>query len=493
MRHVICLLVCVLTAMSPAIGQDAPMTDSAPPDGSVVLPDTPAGRQLGAFLTVFDRGDRDAIAAFMTEHFVPVRPDMPGPAERSLVFAKRREIYGRVTLDAIELDEATRLRAIGHAERADVIEAEVIVEPGEPHRIVSLDIRRRRPPDAPAHGVKLESEQIVEQAGRMMDALDEQGRFSGVVMIAKDGNVIFERATGLASMRFGSANTIETTFNAGALSRMFTGVAVAKLVEEGKLDYADTVGKYLPDYPDDVVTSIVTIEQLLTHTAGLDDLAPGLVEQHASQLRTIDDWMSLLDGVEVAWYPGQEFHYTAPPYIILGAIIEKASGESYYEYVQHAVFDPAGMVHTGFFDLDVPIEGVAEGYTRRHPRHPDRLVSNRSLVPVHGGPAGPVFTTARDLLRFAGALQRNELLGQESTRLVLDGKALLRGTQYYGYGFFHSKDAVPVVGHAGTYPGANAQFDMYPTEGYVVVVLANIDPPIAQLVASQINRWIVGR
>lgn len=167
--------------------------------------------------------------------------------------------------------------------------------------------------------------------------------------------------------------------------------------------------------------------------------------------------------------------------MLLGAIIEKVSGQDYYSYVQDHIYKPAGMTDTGFYEPGKDIPNLAIGYTKMGPNNEQlaELRDNNGLREIKGGPAGGGYSTAPDLVKFHQALRSYKLLNEEYTKLITTGKVDAGGLiGRYGYGFsdkvFGGKH---IVGHNGGSPGIAANFEMYPELGYTAVLLMNSDPP----------------
>ena len=160
-------------------------------------------------------------------------------------------------------------------------------------------------------------------------------------------STIFAEAYGLADREHRIPNSLNTRFRIGSMNKMFTAVAVLQLVTAGKLKLDDPLIKYLPDYPNRELASKVTISQLLSHTGGTGDFFGPQFSARRLEFRTHEDYIKLFGNRPVAFEPGSRFEYSNYGFIILGAVIEKVSGESYYDYVHDHVYNPAGMISTG--------------------------------------------------------------------------------------------------------------------------------------------------
>jgi CubicO group peptidase (beta-lactamase class C family) len=184
---------------------------------------------------------------------------------------------------------------------------------------------------------------------RRMVAADE---FSGAVLIAKDGDVLFRRAYGLADRKRRIPNTLHTRFRIGSMNKMFTAVAILQLVEAGKVELTAPLGKYLRDYPNRDVATKVTIHHLLTHTGGTGDIFGPDFDDHRKTLRTLADYVELYGQRGLEFQPGSRWAYSNYGMLLLGVVIEKVTGQSYYDYVQAHIYGPAGMTATGSLPED---------------------------------------------------------------------------------------------------------------------------------------------
>ena len=190
--------------------------------------------------------------------------------------------------------------------------------------------------------------------------------FSGVALVAKRDKTVFEKATGLANVTHHVPNTMETIFNYGSIGKVFTKLAIQKLQAQGKLSLSDTIGKFLPDYPNQQARSAVTISQLIEMRSGIGDFfGDEFAAKPKNEIRTLSDYMPLFASKPLAFQPGAKEAYSNGGYVVLGRIIEKITGMSYYDYVAKEIFLPFGMTDTGYFEPDSPRERIATGYTKR--------------------------------------------------------------------------------------------------------------------------------
>jgi len=254
------------------------------------------------------------------------------------------------------------------------------------------------------------------------------------------------------------------------MGKMFTGVAIAQLVERGELSFDDPVAARLPGF-----AHPVTVHQLLTHTSGLGD-----VFARYRDTPPPDDLGQLVAEIQaepLAFPPGAGFRYSNSGYVVLGAIIERVAGVPYADYVRRFILEPAGMRRTAVARCrPAEIGDMAIGYLRA----PDgTLRGNGDRVQV-GSPAGGAYSTVGDMAAFADALLAHRLLSAPLTETVLAGKVVtdrpVPGEDRYAYGFADQTiNGVRIVGHNGGTPGYEAELNIYPDLGCTVVLLSNQD------------------
>jgi CubicO group peptidase (beta-lactamase class C family) len=319
------------------------------------------------------------------------------------------------------------------------------------------------------------------------------GQFSGAVLVARDGTPVLQQAHGMADRQRRVANTVGTRFCTCSMGKMFTAVAIAQLVEQGRLSFEDTIAPYVSGYgfPSEIADH-VTVAELLTHTAGTGD---ALQRTPTSQPPTTTaGLMKVIAATPLRFTPGSRFSYSNSGYIILGAVIEHVTGHSYAEHIRDRIFAPAGMTDTDiriYTPADVP--GMAHPYALvgedgqpvggGPPGSTPQPATLRDVadVPQIANPSGGAYSTVTDMHNFAQALTGHKLLGPALTRTLLAGKvhtadpARPPGDQY-AYGFDDvTINGVRIVGHNGGSPGYEGQLDIYPDKGYVVVIMTNQD------------------
>ncbi len=263
------------------------------------------------------------------------------------------------------------------------------------------------------------------------------------------------------------------------MGKMFTAVAALQLVEKGKLALADPIGRHLPDYPNKEVAAKVTVRHLLTHTGGTGDIFGPQFREKREQLRNLLDYVQLYGTRPLQFEPGSRWSYSNYGYLLLGVLVERASGLAYEEYLQQRVFSPAGMKGTGLQPESETVPQRARGYLRRD----NAWVDCRDTLPWRGTSAGGGYATIGDLFRFALALHGGKLIGRSLVdEAVRKQENADRPGLGYGYGFMVDERAPEFFGHGGGAPGMNGELRIYPEQGVVVAALSNFDPPAASAV-----------
>ncbi len=320
-------------------------------------------------------------------------------------------------------------------------------------------------PRLAAQAAPLSRDELTRRLGAAVDSLALADEFSGVVALAHGGTIVFRRAWGSADRESGRPNDPETAFNIGSINKLFTATAIRQLAAAGRLDLDSTLGRAWPDYPDPEVARRITIRQLLQHTSGIGGniFAPP-ASGRRNDIRRLADYLPLFVHEPLRFEPGTQEAYSNAGYVVLGLLVERLTGRSYYDYVRDEVYRPAGLTRTGHFAVDSLPPNTAVGYTRGDnwgdtsiPRH-----RNSAELPGRGSSAGGGYSTAEDLLRFVAALRAGKVPSGPPAG----------------------------IGVAGGSGGLNAAVEGDLPGGYDLVVLANLDPPAAERVARMVRGWL---
>ncbi len=361
--------------------------------------------------------------------------------------------------------------------------------PDEPDKIAGLSLQagggERGGPKLPPFELPddASSEQIAEALDAYLGSLGRDGVFSGAALVARHGEPIYTGAWGLASREWEAPNRIDTRFDLGSINKSFTRIAIGQLVLAGELSLDDRIADHLPGYPNADVAVKVTIRHLLDHSSGIGDIFNDRFFHSAKRLyREPEDFFPVFADQPLAFEPGTGSAYSNGGFMVLGAIIAAASGQTYSEYVAEHIFAPAGMDSTGFFARDEPVPNVAIGYTHMGPDgRTDELHNNLFRLPVRGNSAGSAFSTVGDLLAFDNALREHRLLAPAWTHWYFGGAE--PGTENPEAPSGRSTAATGIAGGA---PGVSAVLE---SDGVVtIIVLSNYDEPGAETVGRALRR-----
>ncbi|MFO0892125.1 MAG: serine hydrolase domain-containing protein [Isosphaeraceae bacterium] len=450
---------------------------------AVALPDTPAGKQAARLFEAIGSGDREKIKAFIEQNFAAgFLAEFP-LAQHVDVNARMASETGGLVPREILTSEPTRLRLLAGTKKGKgQFQVGVQVEEAPPHKIAGIGFMRPQPsakvtpPPTPEGPRPLGHDQIAAWTREYLDRLTKADAFSGAVLLAQGDRVIVAEARGLASRAWNVPNRLDTKFNLGSMNKMFTAIAIAQLVEQSKVSLDDPIGKHLPDYASKDAARKVTVRHLLGHTSGLADyFNDNFMKASRDRFRTVADYFPLFEKEPLQFEPGARFRYSNAGFMVLGAIVQKASGMDYFDYVREHIYKPAGMINTDAYELDTDVPNLAVGYTRGEGDGPGTpaVKNNVFLHVIKGGPAGGGYSTVEDLHRFATALREGKLVRPETFRQwTTPGEK----TPNYAFGFQIFQAEKPrVVGHSGGFPGISSVLCIDLDEGYTLAVLSNID------------------
>lgn len=430
---------------------------------------SPAEERLQEILSVVAAADPDVVSEFIDRAYTPENKDRETLDKRITSFMDWR-LRGAFDLSNTTVSEETYIEVV--VEQSFTEERwklGVKVEEAPPHRISELLLGRAPLPIKEADGSDVMiARQIVDYAGR----LAERDLFSGAVLVARGNEVLAEGAFGLANRDFGIENTVQTRFNVASLSKSWTAVAIALMVEQDELGFEDPVSQYI-DYPDADSASAIKIKHLLSHTSGLgsyfNERFYGTARHY---IRSIDDYLNLTAGEPPAFPPGEKWDYSNTGMVLLGKIIEIVKGRTYFDHMRTAIFQTANMEAADFIYLDEVNDQVAVGYTRSWGVGGPRWTNNIFENFVGGCPAGGGYATVLDIYRFVEALEAGKLVSPEMLECLTTAKIELK-SPHYGYGFSIHPER-KLFGHSGGMLGCSANLDIVlDPPGWKIVILAN--------------------
>ena len=442
------------------------------------IPDTRAGTALRSWLEAFNSGDRARVTAYFDRY----EPDHKDRVDSMMNF---RDQTGGFSIIRVEKSEPLHIEAfVKEREGSNFARLKLDVTDSDPPTVKQLGLNVvPRPPDQPELP-RLTLDEVIQAVDGKAAELARQEKFSGALLIARGKKITFEKSYGLADRDNHVPVTMDTQFRIGSMNKMFTATAILQLAGEGKLDLAAPIGGYLPDYPNHDAATKVTIRHLLTHTGGTGDIFTPEYEKHRLETRDLTDYVKLFGSRGLEFEPGSKWSYSNYGFILLGAVIEKVAGVSYYQYVRKHIFEPAGMHATDSLPEVDKVTKRSVGYMRKN----GAWVNNVDTLPWRGTSAGGGYSTVGDLFRFAqalsgGKLVKRDLLAQMTSKQA--GSPQMPADSGYGFGMMISEGPPGKrFGHGGGAPGMNGELRVYPRTDTVVVVLANVDPPAATRLAD---------
>ncbi len=455
------------------------------------FPDTPAGKRAAAYVTAFNSGDEAVMRRFLGANIAPEALTRRPIEDRLQTYRLMRGDLQTITLEKIVAASDSTITALITAKSGSWFRFTFLFDPSPQRFLLGMRMEEAEPSEMAQDMTPLTQPELLRLIAQYLDSLVKADEFSGTVLIARDGAALFTKAYGLASKAYDVPNRLDTKFNLGSINKIFTMVAICQLAEKGKLSFDDRLGKWLPDYPNADARENVMIKHLLTMSSGVGDFFGERFEATPKdRIRTIDDYVKLFADQPLQFEPGSQQQYSNGGFVLLGAIIERVSGMTYYDYVRANIFELAGMTSTDSYEADIPTPNLAEGYTRERTgaKVPDGTrISNTYTRPARGSSAGGGYSTAEDLLRFSLALRDCKLLSYRGTQRVLERNFSTSPAGDSAVSSTGGKMIQGGLGIAGGAPGINAVLDCDYGTGFASIVMGNYDSPNAERVAKQIR------
>ena len=319
-------------------------------------------------------------------------------------------------------------------------------------------------------------------------------KFMGAVLVSKDNHILLDRGYGSADLEWNIPNSATTRFRVGSIGKQFTAASVLLLEERGKLKLSDPIKLWWPSAPES--WHDVTLLNLLTQTSGIPDFATAPDFGDTMKLsQTLEQRIATIDKQKLLFEPGQRFDYSNSNYVLLGAVVEKASGIPFPAFVQQNVFEPLGMINTGY-ETRALISERANGYTREN-----GVITHATYIDISAvAGAGAFYSTTHDLLAWEHGLFEGKLLKPESlkkmTTAFRDGwgpGAPFKGG--YGIGLYigTSLDGRREISHSGDIPGFMSLMAAYPDDKLYVIVLSNIQSAPFGEIANRLTDVALGK
>lgn len=299
-------------------------------------------------------------------------------------------------------------------------------------------------------------------------------KFSGYVYVAKNDSIILDKGYGKANFEKGLSNTAQTKFDLASLTKQFTALSIMQLEEKKLLNVNDKIDKYLPQFPHG---NEITIHQLLNHTSGLPEQPDKFdIRKFRSSNKITTDEAKKME-VTLTSTPGSSFSYNNTGYILLGYIIEKASGKTLDAYFAENIFNPLDMKNTGFKNEDFFIDDLAIGYLTYNKDKAETSWFDTNVGVVRG--SGSLCSTVEDLTKWDKALTNKKLISKESY-----DKIYTPYENFYGYGWYIYKDSNerPYYEHYGVGTGYRSYILRNIEAKTTVIILSNFgDAPFGDL------------
>ena len=312
----------------------------------------------------------------------------------------------------------------------------------------------------------LPAQDFLSKVDEYMQAEVKTKRFTGAILVARDGKTLVAKGYGMANLEHGVPNTTQTKFRLGSITKQFTSMAIVMLEEKGKLSVQDPICKYVSDCPP--AWTGVTIHHLLTHTSGIPSFTnmPDYRDNMVLPV-TPDKMLTRFRDKPLEFQPNEKYKYSNSGYFLLGVIIEKASGQGYEEFLRANIFEPLGMKNSGYDRSDVILKDRAAGYALAGAK----VINAPYLDMSQPYAAGSLYSTVEDLLVWDQALYTEKLVKKKSLEMIFTPVK-----DNYAYGWtVTTRFNRRYVGHGGGINGFVTDISRYPDDRLCVVVLSNLN------------------
>jgi CubicO group peptidase (beta-lactamase class C family) len=315
----------------------------------------------------------------------------------------------------------------------------------------------------------------------------ERGEFMGTVLVAKNGIPVFKKSYGFANIEKHSHNNPNLKYLIGSMTKQFTAALILKLEEMNLLSINDKLSKYYPSYKNG---DKITVRNLLNHTSGIPNYtSDDSVMKNLISYKSIAEILDTMFTRELEFKPDSVMKYSNTGFLILGDIIEKASGKIYKEFIQETIFTPLAMNNSAFNVFDTTDIMSASGYTLDEDK---KIVRGEYMDVKYAGAAGSISSTVDDMLKWDMALYSNKILSEKSRQ-----EMFTPGMNNYGYGIIIDEpkyDSVKHkrIWHAGRIPGFTSVIQRFIEDTTSVIVLCNNDMTDLNEIRPEITRIVFG-
>ncbi len=326
-------------------------------------------------------------------------------------------------------------------------------------------------------GLSSMAQTIPEKLDTLIAAYQKAGSFNGSVLVAQKGVIILQKGVGYKNKAAKTENDANTIFQIGSITKQFTSAIILQLQEKNKLSVQDKLSKYIPAYPHG---DSISIFNLLTHTSGVYNYTENgtFMSQHTTTPIARDSLLALFSNHPLGFPPGEKFSYSNSGYILLGMIIEKVTGKSYFRVVREQIFQPLQMQHSGFDFAGLKSADKATGYSSKEMDRPAAIVDSSVSFA-----AGALYTTAGDLYKWDRALYGSRVVSQASLEM-----AFTPFKSKYGYGWAtDSAYGEKVVEHGGSITGFTSNIMRIPASETCIILLDNHQSSVLGQITTDIN------
>ena len=468
--------ICLATPCGGALAQHAPQEKPFAPTAS-------PRERVEAFLAAINTGEAAAFEKAALENLSAEAYAKRSPLQRAQTVQRVASDFGRLQIISITVT-GEGARAIVRGETGLNGAFAFTFDSAPEQRITGVNIEvGGGPPGAGSPNVPPASVRPDMNAADMRSAIDgwikpfvDQDDFAGTILLAKNGRPFVTLEYGNAKRAPATPATSETAYNIASIGKRFTQAVVARLIQEGKLSLTTRVGDVIKDYPN-AQGRTATVEQLIAMRGGVADInTPKRQGLPSGRFASNHDYFVYVSSLPQRFAPGSHEEYCNGCYVVLGEMVARLTGMRFEDYVQRAVFDPAGMRRTGYFHRNKLLADTALAYARASGPGGE-YTDVTHLEGLAGNGAGGFYSTVGDLLAFDNALRDGRLLKAEMTAWVLGGTVMTdRNTT-----LLDIKGGAP--GAAGSYT-SNGQMSVF--------LLSNLGPPlpiqIADAIAQQLLR-----
>ena len=309
----------------------------------------------------------------------------------------------------------------------------------------------------------------------------DAAQFSGVFSVSDENGVLFEKCAGLRNKSENLPNNKNTSFSIASGTKMFTGLAVCKLIDENKLSLHARICDILP-HDLGQISKEVTIFHLLTHTSGVGDYIDEDAEDCEEQLQALynkypvqlwtrlEYYLQMITPLPPKFKAGERYGYSNSGFILLGLVVEAISGISYQQFVHEAIISPCNLKHTGFYRADSLPANTALGYMKNENSYKTNIFN----LPILGGSDGGLYTCAEDLDKLWRAVFKGEIISDKMLNEFIKNQSIMNEFESYGLGVYRHETKDKLFYYA---VGGDAGVDFFtaylPEQQIVISALGN--------------------